>query len=1175
MKPNTLTDVGRAPSSRGAETVRLSPARRLETLTRFATEPKARVLTAVIAALLPLSPLAAADDLAAGFRQPPMEARPHTYWLWMNGHLHPPSALEELRAMKEAGLSGILLFEMGARGEKTAFPPPGPAFLSEPWVEQLKLVLQETRTLGLQVDMSVISSWDMGGPWIEPRHAVMALYSTEAQVQGGSKTEVTLPFPTPERAAPLGPDGRPAFWTDVAVLALRAPRHLPAHEFVLRLDPPDDHAITEVVLNQGKPGAPAELAASMTPVREFAVAVSSGGAADKDFREVLRASLAATPGPQRFPLPAGTKARLVRFQLLSGQEAARSRWTLGEFEVLDATGRNLAGSHTVNRLYDGALTVRAPMPLAYNDWKAGNLNNGRSDGPAGAFCTFGPPPFDISDPRDLVDVTRYVDREGRLRWDAPPGPWTILRYVCMVTGEKLKVPSPASDGLASDHLNVEATRLHMNHVITQLKKGLGPDLAKSGLTNLYLASYEVVGKVWSPVFASEFKRRRGYELTSYLPAIFGAQVGGPENTERFLFDYEKTLGEVVVDAYYRTAAEVAHANGLQIKSEAGGPGPPIHTPPIESLQAHGAIDNVQGEFWPFRPTSDGLNVIKEPASAGHIYGKRRIHLESFTSSRHWVEGPQDLKESADRVFCEGGNHFVWHTWTHNSPEAGQPGWVYGAGTHLNRNVTWWPQAPAFLSYLARGSFLLQRGNFVADVLYYYGDGGANFVGPRRNPPSLGPGYDYDVVNAEVILTRLSVRNGRLTLPDGTSYAVLVLPDRNDIHPAVLARLDQLVREGAVIIGRRPDRATGLEAFPASDTRVKELAAALWADLDGRERTSRTHGTGRVVQGKTEREVLTDLNLAPDFTAPAALDYIHRRDGDAEIYFVRNKETTAFAGTATFRAGNRAPELWDPRTGTIAAAGMFRRTEGGIEVTLQLAPLGSVFVVFRGRLPGTSIAAVSPSAVIERQGDDMQLVAEKAGTYVVTFSSGLRSEVKVAPLSGLLMLDSDWKVDFSSPAGAAGRLLLQRVGPWTQSPAPEIKYFAGVAKYRRTFALPEGWRARAQRVELDLGRLWAIGEVAINGQPLGVVWTPPFRVDCTKALRDGVNEIVVDVVGTWHNRLVGEARGAVPRWTKTNITQSQRGVGKDLQSGSWKDLDPVEAGLFGPVRLIPLAVQPVE
>ena len=1082
-------------------------------------------------ALLSGVALAAEPSLEEGFRNPPVEARPHTYWLWLNGYVHLPTAADELKAMKDAGLGGVLLFEMGARGDPATIPPPGPAFLSPEWVKQLRATTTQAKALGLQVDMSVISSWDMGGPWIEPKHAVMGLYSTEttATATANAPVDLALPFPTPERAAPLGADGKPAFWIDVAVLALREPRRLPAHEFVLRLDPPGGHELAAIALDQGKPDAPAALAATMTPVREFSLAVSTTGANDDDFSEVLRGTLATEAGPQRFALPPGTRAHHVRLRLLSGHDTARPRWTLGEFEVFDTTGRNLALAHRANQARDGALLVREPVPLTYTGWSAGKIHDGVRAGAAGVFATAGRPSFDVADLRDVVDVTANVDRDGRLRWAAPPGAWTILRYVCMVTGEKLKVPSPASDGLASDHLNPAATRLHMDHVIAQLRAGLGADLAQSGIENLYLASYEVVGRVWSPVFAGEFKRRRGYELTPWLPAIFGARIGGHEQTERFLFDYRKTLGEVVVDAYYRTSAEVARAAGLKIKSEAGGPGPPIHTPPVESLSAYGAIDSVQGEFWPFWPDNDALNVIKEPASAAHIYGKRRVHLEAFTSFHHWAEGPQDLKASADRVFTDGGNHFVWHTWTHQAPDYGLPGLVYGAGTHLGRSVTWWPKGKPFIDYLARGSFLLQRGHFVADVLYYYGDAGANFVGARRNPATLGPGYDYDVTNAEVLLNRFTVRDGRLTLPEGTSYALLVLPNREDIHPPVLAKIKALVESGATVLGPKPSRASGLEGFPQSDARVRELADSLWGDLDGKTHTSRALGKGRVFSGVPEREVLASLGIAPDFTAGPALDFTHRRDGEDEIYFVRNKTDAAVAETAAFRAGDLTPEFWDPLGGKIARAPSFRRTPTGIAVPLSLAPRGSMFVIFRAR----STIAPLPA-----------------------------SDENAAGLPTPLSLDRDWTVDFASPLGAPAGITLPQVGPWTDSADAAVKMFSGTGTYRKTFTLPAGWRAPGRRIDLDLGRLWNIGEVFINGKSLGVLWTPPFRVDCTDALRDGENQIAVEVINTWQNRLVGEARGVVPKLTRTNILVSQR--------KPWKDLAPLDSGLFGPVRLVPRA-----
>ncbi len=1068
---------------------------------------------------------APAPTLEAGFRAPPPAARPHTYWLWLNGHVDLPTAAEELKAMQAAGLGGVLLFEMGARGDPATTPPPGPAFLSPDWVQRLRATTEQAKSLGLQVDMSVISSWDMGGPWIEPKHAVMNLYSTETNVTaaGGAAVDTVLPFPTPERAAPLGADGKPAFWTDVAVVALREPRRRAAHEFVLRLDPAGEQEIAAVALDPGKPDAPAALAGTLTPVRGFSVAVSTTGTRDGDFREVLRGELAPTPGAQRFVLPAGTRARHVRLHLLSGYDATKTRWTLGEFEVFDAAGKNLAASHRADQTRDGALLVREPVPLTYTGWSAAKIHDGLRAGAGGVFATAGRPSFEIAGVDDVVDVTSQVDREGRLRWAAPAGTWTILRYVCMVTGEKLKVPSPASDGLASDHLNPEATRLHMNEVIARLRAGLGADLGKSGIENFYLASYEVVGRVWSPVFAGEFKRRRGYELTRWLPAIFGARIGGDEATERFLFDYRKTMGEVVVDAYYRTAAEVARAAGLKIKSEAGGPGPPIHTPPVEALSAYGAIDNVQGEFWPFWPDNDAINVIKEPASAAHLYGKARVHLEAFTSFHHWAEGPQDLKASADRVFTEGGNHFVWHTWTHQAPGYGLPGLVYGAGTHLSRSVTWWPQAKPFLDYLARGSFLLQRGRFAADVLYYYGDGGMNFVGPRKPPAGLGAGYDYDVTNAEVILRRLSVRDGRLTTPEGVSYAVLVLPEREDIHPPVLEKIEALVRAGATVLGRRPVRATGFEGFPASDARVREVAARLWGESDGAARAGRRHGAGRVFAGVTERAVLAELGVKPDFTAPAELDFTHRSDAEGEIYFVRNRTAAPVRATVTLRDGGagHGAELWDSMHGTIRAARGARPTAAGMDVPLDLAAQGSVFVVLR---PGAKTAAAA-----------------------------------VAATSAPLDLDAGWTVEFASAFEAPAPLTLAKVAPWTQQAAPELRYFEGRGKYRRTVTLPAGWRAGAGRVELDLGRLWAIGEVWVNGVALGPVWAPPFRVDCTAALRDGENEIVVEVTGTWHNRLVGEARGTLPKRTRTNIAVSQR--------KAWKDLEPIEAGLFGPVRLV--------
>lgn len=1062
-----------------------------------------------------------APSLEQGFRNPPQMARPDVYWLWMNGFVDPPSAQKDLQAMKDMGFGGLLLFDMGAGGDKNARPPAGPAFLSPQWMAQMKKSVDQARTLGLKVDFSVISSWDLGGHWIEPRHASMGLYPTETTVEGGKAVDVLLPFPMATPAAPKGPDGKPAFWKDVAVLAVRDAKRSPGHELVLRLEPNRVHVLKEAVIDNGDAKAPADLAATMTPTKEFSLAVSTTGSREEDFKEVLRGTLDPGPGPKKFALPAGTRAQYIRLRLLSGHDATRPRWTLGEFSLFNNEGLNVAAARAANRYSNGALVLRGPTPLGYDGaWNVDNINDASTTGPGGVFSSAGLPPFLFNSATELVNVTAHVDAQGHLKWTAPPGHWTILRFVCMNTGERLKVPSPNSDGWATDHLSAEATRAHMDYVIARLRETFG-DLSKSGIGNLYLASYEVRGPVWSPTFTQEFQRRRGYAMEPYLPAVFGARVGTEDQTERFLFDYRKTLSEVLIDAYYVAAREAAHKAGLTIKSEAGGPGPPIHNVPVDSLAANNAVDDIQGEFWPWWPDVSGLWVVKETASAGHLYNKPRVNLESFTSFEEWREGPQDIKWSADRVFVEGGNHFVWHTWAHNAPQAGKPGWAYVAGTHINRNVTWWPKVRPFVDYLARSSFLLQRGDFVADILYYYGDGGYKFIPPRTLDPA---GYDYDVTNSDVILNRLSVKDGRLTVPNGPSYALLVLPDTVEAHPAVLAKIEQLVAAGATVLGPKPKHAVGLEGYPQNDAKVRALADQLWGSGTIPATGERAHGKGRVIWGKPVQEVLRAMKIAPDFTAPSTLDFTHRRTPEADIYFVRNTTAAPVKATAKFRVPQRVPELWDPVSASTTDAASYTADAQSVDVPLTLDRNGSTFVVFR-----------RPA---------------KPGVTAV-------------PLPGpreLLTLTGPWNVEFDKDLGAPASVVMNKLDSWTDSTDAGVKFFSGSARYRQTFQVPAGTAGKAGKVLLDLGDLWTIGEAWLNGKPLGVLWTAPFQADCTAALKDGPNELVVEVTNTWYNRLVGDSHlPAGQRITSTNITTSgQR---------PWTELEPLRSGLFGPVRLL--------
>jgi len=1127
------------------------------------------------------------DPLVAGFLDPPKEARPSAYWLWLNGYVNRDYAERELKDMYDTGIRGVCIFDMGTRGDKATVPPAGPAFMGDGSVDDIAHAVRVAGRLGMDAELSVASSWDMGGAWVEPRHGSMGLFQTEVNVEGPAAFDKVLPFPPLPAKAPRDSDGRPAFYKDVAVLAVPAEKRVPGHDFVFKLDPPGVHTLSHCVLYNTTSDDPKRHGKLHLFTKEFSIAISETTPADGAFREVLRGSLEPNTEAQRFDLPAAN-ARYARLRILSGHNDRFDRVQLGEFELYNTEDVNVVISHVADRSRDGADLIGYRSSLGQDrTWSSGNINDGNKSGAHGGWSSAGLPPLLVEDPESIIDLTDRIDADGRLKWQAPGGKWVIMRFVCSNTGERLKVPSPNSDGLATDHFSREATLTFLKYLTGRLETKMG-DLRKTALKYLYLASYEVRGAIWTPDLVEQFAGYRGYDMKPYLPTLSGSVIVNDEVTARFIYDYRKTLGDLLVDAYYRAAVEAAHAAGLGIESEAGGPGPPIHQVPVDALKAQGAIDEVRGEFWPKRPNADGMWVVKETACAAHIYGKRRVHMEAFTSMHHWQDGPIDLKPSADRALCEGTNHFVWHTSSHLPPEAGKPGWVYHAGTHITPNLVWWPKAKPFLDYLSRCCFLLQQGHFVADVCYYYGDQGYNFVLPKHTEPLAGQGYDYDVTNREVILTRMSVRDGRIILPDGMSYAILVLPDRPDIDLDVLKKLEQLVHDGAIVVGPKPTKTNGLTDYPHRDDEVRRIADRLWGPCDGKTVREHKHGKGRIIWGRAPLEVLKDLDIGRDFRVlyphdDTQLDFIHRRTAEADIYFIRNKMPISKQVWADFRVDGRVPELWDPASGQMTPQYAYIEEDEKISVPLRLAPFGSIFVVFRaprdddGPVTVCRVRILSPDRVtyttgeglidlpriIDWDGSQATLMVLKTGDLALN-SKGRNALVYSVSLPKPIELTGPWDVRFSDSFGDSRTTSFDRLISWTDHPKHEIRYFSGTARYERSFELPANWLAKERRVFLDVGRLWAVGEIFVNGKSAGVLWKPPYVVDITDAARTGSNELVVEVVNTWSNRLAGDAR--LPKEERKTRTNVQNTGGK-----SWKETPLLESGLFGPVRVVPAKI----
>ncbi len=743
----------------------------------------------------------------------------------------------------------------------------------------------------------------------------------------------------------------------------------------------------------------------------------------------------------------------------------------------------------------------------------------------------------IPDPGAILNLSSKMDSDGLLTWDAPPGKWVVMRFVCTNTGQRLMVPSPNSNGLLIDHFNARASENHFEYLIREILK---TRKSLDALKYMEVDSVEIdEGVDWTGNFVEEFRRRRGYDPIPYLPVLKGSTLADAQIAERFSYDYRKTVSDLWIDGHYRKSKQVLNKYGLQLVAEGGHGG----YPRAEPLMACGVVDVPRGEFW----NGSQFWVVKEAASAAHTYGLRIVDAESFTGWRSWQDGPLEYKRLADVAFCAGLNRITFHTFAHNPPDAGLPGRVYHAGEHFNVNATWWPKAAPMLSYFSRCCYMLQRGLPVADVCFYYGDGAPNLVASRRIGPgperldgdvcahcgrpnpapahSLGDGYDYDVVDSNVILNRMEVKAGRVVLPNGVSYAMLVLPDLMTMPVTVLEKIESLVANGATVLGPKPFRSPSLTGYPRSDQRIRSVAERLWGECDGIKVRERSYGKGRIIWDRNRsREILEARNIDPDFsfrpTGGADLDYIHRRTADADIYFVSNKLLQEVEVECSFRVVGRAPKLWFPDTGEVRPCSSYDSGPRSTRLFLKLPPAGSVFVVFEGKVE----KGHAPAAPVGKP----KVVAQ-------------------------LEISGPWDLRFPPNLGAPSHATLENLVSWTSVPDEGIRFFSGTALYLKEIDVPETLGLPGHRVTLDLGQVRNVADVTLNGKRLGILWKPPFQVDITDVVRVGKNQLRVELTNLWANRVVGDAK--LPK--EKRITR----ISQRLQVNG-----PLESGLLGPVRL---------
>ena len=791
------------------------------------------------------------------------------------------------------------------------------------------------------------------------------------------------------------------------------------------------------------------------------------------------------------------------------------------------------------------------------------------------------------DTSKVINVTRFFDpSKDLLNWKAPSGDWEIHRYVCSNSGQELVLPSPQSAGLTIDHFDAEAVKTHLMYVINRLKPVLG-DFRKTALKSFYLASYEARGFVWTSTLPKEFKKVNGYDIFKFLPSLFDKALFSEEVTKRVQTDFKKTLSELMINNLYKTSKEICNQYGLKINCEAGGPGYPLYNGPAEPLKALGAMDIPRGEFWInhsryYRDYNvedttkidsiDILRVVKEVSAASHIYQRGIVEEESFTSFQHWQEGPFDMKPIGDRAFCEGMNRVVFHGFSHNPTGTGYPGIVYGAGTHFNTKRVWWPKVKPFIDYISRNSYIFQNSDFQADVLYYYGDKVPNSATPKNAHFTVGPGYDYEVVNSEILLTGLTFKNGKLVLSNGAEFSLLALDREEEINPLVLLKLNELVKQGAIIVGLKPPKVMELKNEPVLSEKAKGMIGQLWEVLPENSNLP-SIVKGKIVSGIKPVEMLKALDVVPDFdyadNASSLLDFIHYKKGEIDFYFISNTTNQWISRECGFRQSSKVPEIWNPLTGEILPIPIYYLKDQYIKLPVTLAPYGSCFVAFRKGSPSPTYTNVNP---LDANPPMMEFTKEgilflKEGSYELKGKTGskiVENKQKTDVLKG------EWNVTFTKGWGAPETVVFPELSSWTKNKNEGIRYYSGVGTYHKTFQFVKNPSLQnGEKIFLDLGNISKVAEVWLNGSPLGISWAKPYKYDVTQLIKDGGNILKVEVANTWSNRLTGDAiTGA--KFTKTNVLNTiipgNNIWGSDQTRIPWAKVPLIESGLLGPVSI---------
>jgi hypothetical protein len=1093
-------------------------------------------------------------NLEAGFLNPPESAKPRVWWHWMNGNITKEGIRADLEWMHRVGIGGFQNFDAALMTPQIV--DKRLVYMTPEWKDAFLFTTKLADSLGLEMAIAGSPGWsESGGPWVKPEQAMKKLVWSETRIEGGKPFADKLPKPpsvtgpfqnllmreafslTGQQEAP-----QPEFYADAAVVAYRIPE---GDVSLASLNPTitssggkfslaaltDGDLTTSTLLPYTKPGENAWIQFEFArPEAMQALTIVGGGfsgmfgfGADpnnralevsddgKTFRKILDIS------------PGGVEQKTLTFDPVTAKYF-RFTWKTPTpqppFNIGAAFG------------FDIGAMPKAPEGTQIAEIVLHKLARINRFEEKAAFTTAtdlytaltpAVSPDEAIKKADVIDLTSMMKSDGTLEWTPPAGNWNVIRLGYSLTGHKNSPASPEATGLEVDKLNAGHVKAYFNNYLDQYKDATGGLMGSKGLQYVITDSWEAGTQNWTDDMMAEFAKRREYDMLPWLPVLTGHIVESAEASERFLWDFRKTIGDLTAENHYDQLTDILKERGMARYTESHesgrafiGDGMEVKRKaavPMSATWTPGGLD--PGTEVATRYKAD----VRESASVAHIYGQNLVAAESMTAiGSAWAWSPELLKPTADMELANGLNRFVIHTSVHQPVDDKIPGLGLGPfGQWFTRHETWAEQAGPWMTYLARSCYMLQQGEFVADVAYFYGEDNNITALFGEKLPAIPEGFNYDFVNADALINLLSASKGRITTPSGMNYRVLAL-DANSTQMSlpVLRKISELVNAGAIVAGPKP---VGTPSLSDNQQEFATLTAQLWANENG----VNVVGKGKVYAGQSLTDVLKSLEVMPDFqyTRPqdnTNLMFVHRKMEQVEFYWINNRNNRVEDLEATFRVEGKEAEIWHPETGKIEQAS-YSIADGLTKVPLHLVPHDAVFVVFRNK-------AKSTSRTIEIQAD-----------------------------KELAVVEGPWKVSFQENRGAPAEATFDALTAWNDNSDKGVKYFSGTGTYTKTIGAPAEWFQEGAQLWLDLGDVKNLAEVIVNGKSLGIVWKQPFRVNVTEVLKQGENVVEIKVTNLWVNRLIGDQQPGAARVTYTTMP-------------FYRANSPLlPSGLLGPVRMV--------